>query len=249
MSSRGLKIFSKIFYPIFYIIFAAAISLSICFIVQKNVPTKIYVSGTSMKPTLMGDVNTDKRINYGYAYTDYYTRTHLKRFDVVITYFPESWNTGKNLKVKRVWGFPGETLNLTCLDDSAVFTVGNGETVYEEYIAEKILNKTYTFERYDKEIGIYSYKEQITVFKFDNGVKKFDTRAVPRDFSITLKENEYFLMGDNWGGSTDSYEKITDPHRISLENIQGKVICIEGTARLEGTTLVDKKKYPPKYNF
>ena len=155
------------------------------------------------------------------------------------------------MKVKRVWGFPGETIELKTdtTEKKVKFTVYKDETLVSSYQSEALVNKEFTFEKYDIENGNYTYNTNLDVFPFNTGEKTFDINYSERNCKLTLKENEYFLMGDNWASSTDSYEKRFDPNRITFSNIQGKVVRIEGTARLDNQVLIDKKTCAPKYNF
>ena len=95
-----------------------------------------------MAPTLIG--NTSKRVHYGIADNHESALKNLNRFDVVITYYPDTWTADtETYKIKRVWGFPGETLYLQKLDDgSCFFTAKRGEeTVYS--IQGTPVNKTF----------------------------------------------------------------------------------------------------------
>ncbi|MCE5222565.1 signal peptidase I [bacterium] len=78
-----------------------------------------------------------------------------------------------------------------------------GETIewrdYEIWIDNQKLNEPYMFDKFT-----HTYKQ----------TNQFD--------SVTLKENEYFVMGDNRSYSTDS--RYFGP--IKKDNISGKVYCI-----------------------
>ena len=58
---------------------------------------------------------------------------------------------------------------------------------------------------------------------------------------ITLEKGEYWVIGDNWAGSTDS---ASLNQRIYRKNIQGILIGIEGTCKVDKTTgKVSEKSY------
>ncbi len=251
MISGKRSVLSKYIYPLFYVVFSTALVISACFIFDRNYYTNIYVSGQSMLPTLMG--GTEGRAHYGIADTSYYARKNIKRFDVVVTLFPETWGTGDSLKVKRAWGFPNEHISLTYNDSSQpVFTVESAGNV-ETYIGEASHSKNFMFEKYkgDDSKEIIDYVKPMNVFTFHTAYKSFDVSANMRAFDIYLKDNEYFLMGDNWGSSTDSYDKRAVSPRVGLEHIQGRVVCIEGTAEysVESKSLILKRAIAPKYLF
>ena len=214
--------FQKIFYPIFYILFAAAITVSGCFIFNRYYYTNIFVSGPSMLPTLVGD-DTNNIHHYGIADTASKVIDNMDRFDVCITHYPDSWGTRKGLIVKRVWGFPGERLIMESNDTESSFTVMKDEkTIY-----------TVTAPVETIEVDKISSITTMKCYKYDIGHKIFYTSAgQQRTFDYTLGEKEYFVMGDHWGDSTDSYVKMSSPDKLVRSYIQGKVICIQGYGKV-----------------
>ncbi len=255
--------FQKIFYPIFYILFSAAITLSGCFIFSRYYYTNIFVSGPSMLPTLVGD-DAHNIHHYGIADTTSKAIDSLKRFDVVITYYPSSWGAKDGLIVKRVWGFPGETINLVSDLNGSTFTVSHGgEVVYtvQAHIRKKQVNKissietmlVYQYVLPNKEFnthfnGKYTETEtgEINVTEITAGARNIN--------NLTLGENQYFVMGDNWVDSTDCYTKMSQPEKLTRSDIQGRVICIQGYGKVDRQDanvykIVDKVSISPIYNF
>ena len=247
--------FQKIFYAVLYLVCAFAFVISGCYIFYKSYYSNVYVSGTSMSPTLMGG-NVEGRSHYGISDNHDIAIRNLKRFDVVITYYPSSWNGGDEdttYKIKRVWGFPGETITMSYLNDEYIFTVSeNDRVIYETKAAVSI-------KKYD---GLGELK----VASFTDGKRTFDTNAFGRyteggqtkfnsplrsDFTISLnkEKGEYFLMGDNWTASSDSYSHLGSSSRITYGNLQGKVIAMQGTARVINQELTDKRKIRNMYYF
>lgn len=235
------KTFSSIFYPVFYILFAVTMAISGSLIFDKNHYIYIYVSGTSMLPTLLGD---EARAHYGKADTSKSAIDKLRRFDVIITDYPKGWSDA-GLKVKRLWGFPGETISLTCNSTCATFTASKDGNTYS---ISGIYNPERPFQIETKTFVASTYH-------FSTGNKIFNTVAINRNIvSKTLGPDEYFVMGDNWGSSTDSYEKTVKEHLTPLtySYLRGKVINILGTAHFDSSTgvLVDKVNYDnPLYIF
>ena len=62
---------------------------------------------------------------------------------------------------------------------------------------------------------------------------------------------EYFLMGDNWVSSSDSYFYKASNEKITRKLLQGKVVCIQGTAIYDSNTerLTKKKRLKDMYYF
>lgn len=242
--------FQRVFYPVLYFVLIIGVIASGSYAFDKLYYENIYVSGTSMNPTLLGGSNNN-RCHYGKADKSKRAIDNLKRFDVVITYFPEDWSTEPDVfKIKRVWGFPGETINLnhTIVDDQEVYTYTvsnkNGE-ITDSYVApsyketlhvdDKVFNETYAHFSTSKK----TFRVQIS----DNGVAK------NRSFNYTLKNDEYFLMGDNWAVSSDSYKNRDKTTYITSSLLQGKVVQILGTARYVDGQLVDKKPIHGMFEF
>ncbi len=233
--------FQKIFYPILYLLLSVAFLVSGCFIFVRSYYTNVYISGSSMMPTLLG--GNGGRWNYGISDNHKSALKTIKRFDVVLTYYPSSWGVGDEdttYKIKRVWGFPGETISLHRNESEYIFTASyNGEEIYK--ITAPIISRKYSFS---------SNEWKIAEFKLEK--KTFVTHAdTLREFEITLdkEKQEYFVMGDNWSASSDSFSHISSVERLTLDNIQGKMIAIQGIAKLKDGNLVDKQKFDNVYYF
>ena len=224
--------FQKIFYPILYLVSAAVIIVSACFIFDSLYYKGIYVDGDSMFPTLVG---TGDRVHYGISDNHQKALRNLERFDVVTTAFPETWHSGESTKIKRVWGFPGETLKLTydSTDKFYTFTVSVGEYATYE-IASGLENS-----------GLFSF---VTARRTFNA----KSQSVKRQFEVTLGSNEYWLMGDNWDVSSDSYYNEITYHksgRITFNLLQGKVVRILGTGVIVNNKVTQKQRINNMYYF
>ena len=245
--------FQKIFYPIFYLVFTVAITISGCFIFQRYYYTNIFVSGSSMLPTLVGGENSKNIHHYGIADTSDNAINGLNRFDVVIANFPSSWGTGQGgLVVKRIWGFPGESISLHTTSE-----VINEKTVYTSTFAvRRGEEEIYTVTAHDitRTVDLIYKKEEMTLFEFNTGKKVFNTNTKElRNFNINLGSDEYFVMGDNWGNSSDSYKNISSADKLTRKYIKGKVVCIQGYAEVEREPGTDNyiitTKYPSKARY
>lgn len=247
--------FFKIFYPVFYLFFAIGVAISGCLIFSKYYYTNIYISGVSMNPTLLGD---GERCHYGIADTSNAAIDATKRFDVIITYY--TWSeSDTTLKVKRVWGLPGETISLKAVNSDPEdlsspivmdFSVKHGtETVYQVY-SSPLHNYTMTVDSISRVFSVFTFNVANKTFNIN-----VDGNVNARSFmNHTLAGDEYFVMGDNWTHSTDCYGNSTarNLHNLNRRDVQGRVIRIEGTAKYSGEAqgLVNKSKFlRPLYNF
>ena len=223
--------FQKVFYPVAYFILIVAFVACGCIAFDKLYYDEIYVSGNSMNPTLIG--YQGGRHHYGKADKSRRAVDHLNRFDVVITYYPESWGTEPEIyKIKRVWAFPGETIKMTKDDSNLIYTVSKGETTVAQYTA--------TID------GDYA------TFKVENKNFRVAVAAGSYRTSIdySMRSGEYFLMGDNWFDSGDSYYYHSKGEYVTNSLIQGKVVRIDGTARVSDKgELYDKQPVKGMYDF
>ena len=234
--------FQRIFYAVIYFFLAVAFIISGCFVFNRTYYTNIYISGSSMMPTLVG--GSGNRWNYGISDNHEATLRNLKRFDVVITYYPSGWNGGDEdttYKIKRLWGFPGETISLIKTDNTYTFTASkDNEIIYK--VTANVESKA---------INDYGTEWKLATFNVEN--KTFNTHAdTDRTFTeikLSEEKQEYFVMGDNWSASSDSYSHRSSPARLTFDNLQGKMIAIQGTAKLVNGNLVDKKKEKDRYYF
>ena len=203
-----------------------------------------------MLPTLVGGtIDSNLRNHYGISDTSTQAINNLKRFDVVVTYYP--WTKDDDVyKIKRIWGLPGETINLTYYSSANVYT-------FTAYKGDKKVNEYHSgVNEMSFDLGGKNkFVSNVTTFK--DGKRTFHTRlGTYRHFNnYTLQDDEYFLMGDNWAGSSDCYTNIIEGGstvKLTKKNLQGKVVAIEGTATYNTQTkkLENLKKFAKRmYNF
>ena len=237
--------FQEIFYPVLYIILSIALVVSGIVIFYNTYYTSIYVHGSSMMPTLLG-AYTSQRSHYGIADTHNPTINNMKRFDVAITYYPSDWISGDEdttYKIKRVWGFPGERITLTHDEENYVFTVFKGELIHDKKTGP-ISTKTFNLDGTEMSLRVATFSTEQKSFNVN-------ITSTARTFDVTLGEDEYFLMGDNWNSSSDSYTHLNKSTRITRKDLQGKVVCIQGTAIYDSQKqkLVNKKRIRSVYYF
>lgn len=256
--------FQAWFFPIIYFLLAVSIVITGCFIFRKKYYQPIVVNGTSMWPTLSGGrgyEDADKvyhyyRNHYGLADISKSSVRGLQRFDVVVTYYPPSWGgTSSEYKIKRVWGFPGETIQLSYDTTTSSYTFIAQKAGEPRYVITST-KKGYvaSFESFYKKDGKTIYEESkksFTVNEFVLPHKTFRTVDSLRQFSKTLANDEYFVMGDNWSGSTDSFENRDNPDRLTVNELQGRVICINAyVTYVQGSgENLEMHDIEPRYNF
>lgn len=193
---------ASILWSMAYLLAAAAIIVSSISIVNSLSFEMIYVSGSSMNPTLSGNP-TD--CDYGTIDKSYGAKKSLKRFQIVTTYYPQDT---ASYKIKRVMALPGETF--------------------------KVVNNDYYI--YDKETSSWGEK---LVLNFERNLG--DTKNYG---PYTLKNDEYFVVGDNYGHSTDSF--AVGP--ISFSLLTGVLVRLEGRCTVDGQgNIVEKRPYETRY--
>ena len=195
--------------------------------------TAIYVSGSSMEPTLSG--STNDMVDYGIIDTHNYAIDHVihnkERFKIITCHYPFTnggtgdyeggyvhggtnvVSTNASYKIKRIYAFPGESFKFTEIRDEhnsltgINFYVQTGFATSWESVTPEIIN----FER-----------------KFDN-VRTTYTY----EHNTPLGEDEFWVMGDNYNVSFDSYYKKLPIYR---DNIVGILIAIEGRCKIQTKT-------------
>ena len=257
--------FQAVFFPLLYLVLTVFIVITGCYIFYKKYYQPIDVDGTSMQPTLVGGGTSNVpgstyRYHYGMADLHDSAINSLKRFDVVVTYYPDSWVGGQKdttYKIKRVWGFPGETISLSydITAHSYTFAVSNSRNGHNEtYKSSTLTTIERTFEIEHMEGNKRVIENTTTTFsayKFSIPSKAFyvNESDSKRQFSRTLGKSEYFVMGDNWNRSTDCYEKISYPDRLTRKYIQGKVLYINAYVSLVNGTPTAFHTFKERYYF
>ena len=218
MKEKTASFFKKLkplAFPTIYFILVIALACSIFSAVGKKNFLFIYIDGPSMQPTLNNNVireysvepsgaikNTLRNTEFGYADKSNTTKNNIKHFDIVVTYYSSDYNNGKlranaDYKIKRIIALPGETFKI--------------------------------------ESGIISYKQDdgswLTPnlpFTPNGSVVNGENITYPssKDHAeLTLGENQYWVLGDNWQNSSDS--QLNGP--VLKNYIEGVLVAIEGT--------------------
>ena len=258
---RKLK---AIIWPIIYLILIINVLVSFILVFRSYYYKSIFVSGVSMEPTLNG--HKDGRADYGIIddHASALSRRNLKRFQIITTYYPwgddyvDGYDPEKgkdnvidknesSYKIKRIYGFPGETIKFTF-----------DEEVYQQLkledprSAEAQERATQAIHFFIKEPGQEEFVEQKFNFK-----RKFNfNRLYEYNYEVELGDNQMWVMGDNYGQSSDCH---SNQQPIYKDNLVGVLIAIEGTCKIDhkmdtdvdGTkgsyTCTNRKRHLPKY--
>lgn len=178
--------------------------------------SNFYVSGESMSPTLKGDYND---ADYGTYDGHDSAIKNVKRFQIVTTHYPserELPEEQKTLKIKRLLFKPGDTFEVKYIQNEK-----------GEYINEMRLYKN------DKEYDVLPFP--------------FDTSHIKDDHSYpktTLSKEEYFVAGDNWDNSLDSFDASVGP--LLYSDLIGVVTKVEGRCKVVNKNITDKRPYQVK---
>ena len=102
-----------------YLLLLVALCVAGVFIFHSSYYELVYVSGSSMYPTLNGsdDEASGTVVDFGIVDTHASAINHIERFDIISTYYPEDYvdgvlKTAAKRKIKRVIGMPGDTFTI-----------------------------------------------------------------------------------------------------------------------------------------
>lgn len=266
--------FQTWFFSILYFLMTIAIVITGCFTFKKVYYLPIVVSGMSMWPTLSGakcDINIDgdtytPRNYYGIADIHVSSVNSLHRFDVVATNYPSSWTSDEDYKIKRVWGFPGETLNLTYNDENQTYTFTASKDGKElcNITSEplKSIDQEYEFYKKDAVDVIIRHSLKFMVHTFNLPHKSFNVSfSTPKHAAESsrrslvnhkLLDNEYFVMGDNWGymGSSDCYSHLSpSDEKLTKNHVQGRIICFYAYVNYINNEISIEHDFEKRYDF
>ena len=162
------------------------------------------VKGYSMLPTLNSNVE-DSSTSGDTVYVSPYAEVY--RDDIVIS--SPTWHP--SLIIKRLVGLPGDKIQIKNFDDA-----------YGLFVNDKLL---YEKSKLSENNGGYSaanYHYQKYLSFLNNPKFSAYVETKNDETYIRLGEDDYFLMGDNWGNSLDSLSEGP----VSRREIVGKVNLI-----------------------
>lgn len=223
---------AAISWALLYFVLIVGLCVSGTWVYFKSHFSPIYISGNSMNPTLNG--GTNGKHDFGYIETSESIINSIERFDIITTFYPfedkdydqpyvkgSQPKEGAFHKIKRVIACPGDTFTIR---DNILYFIENNAEVKAEIDFEHRKSDSNPVDFIKNKIGD------------ENGY-------------LTLGEDEYYVMGDNWLDSRDSYAVLGESGGgpIYKENIIGVLIMIIGTCELKtgsnGESVVTNKEY------
>lgn len=164
---------------------------------------KTNVKGYSMLPTINTNVESAEK-NGDAIYINKYTKVNVN--DIVVA--KPKWYT--DYIIKRLVGKPGDIIEIK--DEDETFGL---------YVNNKLLySKDKHSEIQDKNLGsTIDYFKKYEEFLSNDEFSQFVTTKSDGTKVIALEDNEYFLMGDNWGKTLDCLSKGP----LTKQELVGKV--------------------------
>lgn len=230
-----------VIWPIIYLVLIINVCISFILVFRSYYFRSIFVSGSSMEPTLHGSVGD--RVDYGIIDDHESAISRIKRFQIITTYYPFLGSNdyvggyshgGDNVinekeasyKIKRVYALPGETFEYVIDNEYKAKAL---QLAYEkkdnfcpevQYAASKAIQF-----KVNGTIVDINFKRRIDPTKF-NAYETFIKEKCP----YTLGNDEYWVMGDNYSASSDCFSKGAPIYR---DNIVGVLVAIEGTCKID----------------
>ena len=218
----------SIIYGLIYLVTASVVSVGGYFQFQKRYYTNVLIDGSSMSPTLNEDFSTENEtidgksyirennINFGVINEHKEATKDLKRYSIITCYYPwdasdyekygddyvhnQKAKKNASYKIKRIYAFPGDTF----IVENNIFSLKIGD--------EWVIQNTF---------DLAAGKGSFDSYSFNIIGSGDELRNIPE---TTLKEKEYWVMGDNWISSSDCYTHTN----IFKENITGALVSILG---------------------
>ena len=214
------KKFKLIIWPLVYVILIICVCISAGLVFHSYYYTSIYVSGSSMSPTLNGEApDSNNMVDYGIVDAHDYAIDHVAkdklRFKIITTHYP-FLSTNASYKIKRIYAFPGESFKFTDYTDP-----DTGERKIDFYVRagftmswDNVQPVTISFNR-----------------KYQYASKNYNY-----EHNEPLGSDEFWVMGDNYEVSYDSFFVKLPIYR---DNIVGVLIAIEGRCKISKQTSND----------
>lgn len=150
------------------------------------------VKGYSMKPTINSTV-PHSEIDGDNVFINKYKDIQVNDIVVAKVDWGLNLTNADDYIIKRLVGMPGDKIKITITTDEKT-----SKNIYNLYNNETLL---YQSKPIDKSESFKSYINYSTYIKNYNSINQTNY-----DY-ILVGEDEYFLMGDNWDGSTDCLVK------------------------------------------
>ena len=209
MTAINKKKLTYSLWSIVYLALTVVIVVSATSIFNNYYYESVYVSGSSMNPTFVGNGASEKLgSDYGTIDKSSGAKRNIKRYQIVTTYYPGENPEYASYKIKRVLAKPGET-----------FKIEN--------------NDLYVYNPVSKSWGD----------KLDMPFNRNLFNTIKNYNVTTLKDDEYFLAGDNWANSYDSFN--VGPIKYDL--LVGVVVKMQGRCTVDNGRVTEKEPYAARY--
>ncbi|MCR5185308.1 MAG: signal peptidase I [Bacilli bacterium] len=214
MNQTLKKKISSLFTPLLYLATAISICIASASLMKNSFYSYVFVSGGSMNPTLKGGSDSGaikphldgsgkyvagETVHFGVTDDSDRAKKNIERYDIVTTYYP--WS-----------------------DYDSSGSVKDGA----EYKIKRVIalpNETFKIENgnlYVKNSGEFTLIPQTYETQYDSNPVTY------KDVSErTLGKNEYWVMGDHRGNSSDC---VNANRPVTYKNIIGVLVCIQGEA-------------------
>ena len=215
---------NSILWACFYVFLVLSVSLSSCVLFVRYNYSPVYIDGTSMAPTLNSDETTGRK-DFGFVDQSEKCIDNISRFDIITCYYP--FADEKDYAQPYEKGF--EPLPTATHKIKRVMAVP-GDTF------QIINNEVFYYEDQNDPVGTKA------TLNFEINIGVSGTRINTQ--KVTMGEDEYFVMGDNWIASKDCADNNKPIYR---DNIIGVLICIVGTCKVkngpDNTHVITDKQY------
>ena len=228
-----------IIWPIIYLVLIINVCISFILVFRSYYYRSIFVSGSSMEPTLHGTVS--ERVDYGIIDDHNSAINRIKRFQIITTYYPFPGSTDykggythgevniideneASYKIKRVYALPGETIRFIVNETLMAEAKAKGEI-------EPFGNETQDLAQKALQVEVVT-TEGKTIQPKIKFKRRIDTKKLQDyvGFEHVLNDDEYWVMGDNYSASSDCFSKRAP---IYKDNIVGVLVAIEGTCKID----------------
>lgn len=191
MNTRVKKLILNILSSLIVLMIIIFAFFSLINITFKLTHLKTHVKGFSMQPTLNANVENSQTLGDTIFISKF---NQIERNDIVVAKVPW-WS---DYIIKRLVGVPGDTIEIQ--EDELYYNLlVNDELLYIKPKSDNAYNNSSSgpnqyYEQYQKFISnsIFGKDFSANIIEKENGHK-----------AIKLNEDEYFLLGDNWGQTTD----------------------------------------------